>query len=133
MADDPDAAVDAAVMEVAQTWGVRTDRVEPVMDQYGVELVLQAKAQVESEMRNGFAVQSPFGYMISLLRKGVIQAQAVADQAAPDEDWLYDRYHRVRWVKQMGGGTAGLGSCGCCSGGGPYAGKSPLEKVKASV
>ena len=55
-------------------------------------------------MANGYAVQKPFGYMVSLLRKGVIQAAAVSDvKGQTDADVLYARYHR------------GKKYCSCCN------------------
>ena len=105
---DVETEVDAAIMEVAVCWGIRTDTVAPIVDEYGVELVRAALAQVQDEMAHGYAVQKPFGYMVSLLRKGVIQAGAVMDVAGQaNADVLYERYHRGRAL-------TGKGPCFCC-------------------
>ena len=105
---DIEAEIDAAIMEVAVAWGIRTDTVAPIVDEYGVALVRAALVQVQDEMAHGYAVQKPFGYMVSLLRKGVIQAEAVKDTKGQAEaDRLYERYHRGRAL-------AGKGPCFCC-------------------
>ena len=93
---DADLEVDAAIMEIAQAWGIRTDRVAPIVDEYGIALSRAAFLQVQEEMTNGFAVQKPFGYMVSLLRKGVIQAQAVSSKADPHLDWCRQRYENAQ-------------------------------------
>ena|SRR3990167_3356156 len=104
MAYDVEIEVDAAIMEVAVAWGIRTDTVAPIVDEYGVALVRAALVQVQDEMANGYAVQKPFGYMVSLLRKGVIQAEAVRDvKGQAGADVLYERYHRGREF------------CSCCN------------------
>ena len=101
---DVEVEVEAAIMEVAVAWGIRTDTVAPIVDEYGAALVRAALAQVQDEMANGYAVQKPFGYMVSLLRKGVIQAAAVSDvKGQADADVLYERYHR------------GKKYCPCCN------------------
>ncbi|HAM40019.1 MAG TPA: hypothetical protein DCP69_01435 [Candidatus Omnitrophica bacterium] len=106
---DIEAEVDAAIMEVAQAWGIRTDTVAPIVDEYGVPLVRAALSQVQDEMANGYAVQKPFGYMVSLLRKGVIQAAAVVDvKGQAEASALYERYHRGRAL-------SGKGPCVCCT------------------
>ena len=105
---DVEVEVEAAIMEVAVAWGIRTDTVAPIVDEYGAALVRAALAQVQDEMANGYAVQKPFGYMVSLLRKGVIQAAAVSDvKGQADADVLYERYHRGRAL-------SGKGPCVCC-------------------
>lgn len=76
---DVEAEVDAAIMEIAQAFGTRTDKVAPIVDEYGCELALTALGTVQGEMRNGYRPSSPFGYMISLLRKGAIVVQ-ISDQ-----------------------------------------------------
>ena len=106
---DVEVEVDAAIMEVAVCWGIRTDTVAPIVDEYGVGLVRAALAQVQDEMDHGYAVQKPFGYMVSLLRKGVIQATAVSDvKGNAEAGALYERYHRGRAL-------AGKGPCFCCT------------------
>lgn len=107
---DVETEVNATTMEVATTWGIRTDTVASIVDEYGTELVRAALAQVQDEMANGYAVQKPFGYMVSLLRKGVIQAAVAIDaRGQADAFWFYERYHRGRAL-------LGKGSCSCCSG-----------------
>ena len=106
---DIEAEVDAAIMEIAMAFGIRTDTVAPIVDEYGVALVRAALAQVQDEMTHGYAVQKPFGYMVSLLRKGVIQAGAAVDvKGQKNAGWLYERYHRGR-------ARAGKGPCFCCT------------------
>ena len=106
---DVEAEVDAAIMEVAVAWGIRTDTITPIVDEYGVALVRAALAQVQDEMAHGYAVQKPFGYMVSLLRKGVIQAEAIRDTKGQAEAaFLYERYHRGRAL-------SGKGPCFCCA------------------
>ena len=106
---DVETEIDAAIMEVAVCWGIRTDTVAPIVDEYGVGLVRAALAQVQDEMAHGYAVQKPFGYMVSLLRKGVIQAAAVVDvKGQANADALYERYHRGRAL-------SGKGPCFCCT------------------
>jgi len=94
---DVDVEVDAAIMQIAQAFGVRTDKVAPIVDQYGVDSSLSALKTVQAEMASGYSPQVPFGYMISLLRKGVIQAEAARQQAPdPHSDWLRQRYEKAQ-------------------------------------
>ena len=110
MAADPDSAVRATEIKVATAWGVRTDRVGQTIDEFGVQLVEAAFDQVTEEMGAGFAPQSPFGYMVSLLRRGVIQAQTVYDVTVNTETGrLFQRYHDGRRL-------LGKEGCFCCAG-----------------
>lgn len=130
MTRDTKAQIDDVVLEVATGWRLRTDDVAVIVDKYGVELTRAAYHQVQDEITGGYAIQKPIGYMISLLKKGVIVPEAEPDTKAQGHaDFLYERYHRGRWLSQLEG-AAGPGSCFCCPGGGPYAGKaSPRRSV----
>ena len=133
MSYDIDVEVEAAILEIATAFGVRTDTVASTVDQYGVDLAMQAMKQVQDEMQHGYAVQKPFGYMISLLRKGVIQAQVATEVSTEFAAgfWQrgadYERYHRGKWLMQHDG-IAGPGSCSCCLDGGSFAGKEAPKR-----
>lgn len=92
---DVEIEVDAAIFEIAQAWGIRTDKVAPIVDEYGVDLSRAALKTVQAEMADGYKPSSPMGYMISLLRKGVIQAE----QRVPTPEYvdrLRDRYESAQ-------------------------------------
>lgn len=95
MSTDIDVRVDAAIMEIAQAFGTRTDKVAPIVDEYGCDLSLAALSTVQAEMRDGYKPSAPFGYMISLLRKGVIQAQAIAEPLDESIETQRKRIHQV--------------------------------------
>ena len=106
---DNDAEVDATVMRIGQAFGIHLDRVSPIVDRYGVALSESALEMAQAEMARGFTPQSPFGYMVSLLSKGLVQAQSQVKQAGQaDADALYERYHRGRAL-------SGKGPCFCCT------------------
>ena len=106
---DSDIAVDATIMKIAQAFGIHLDRVAPIVDRYGTALCEAALDMAQSEMARGFTPQSPFGYMVSLLSKGLVQAQSQVQQAGKaDADVLYERYHRGRAL-------SGKGPCFCCT------------------
>jgi len=106
---DNDAEVDATVMRIGQAVGIHLDRVSPIVDRYGVMLSEAALDMAQAEMARGFTPQSPFGYMVSLLSKGLVQAQSQVKQAGKaDGDALYERYHRGRAL-------SGKGPCFCCT------------------
>ena len=99
-----DIEVDATIMRIAQAFGIHLDRVAPIVDRYGVGLSEAALEMAQAEMARGFTPQSPFGYMVSLLSKGLVQAQSQVGQAGKAEaDALYERYHR------------GKKYCSCCN------------------
>ena len=94
---DVDAEVEAAIFRIAQAFGVRTDKVAPIVDQYGIDYSLAALKVVESEMQSGYSPGSPLGYLISLLRKGVIQVQAKrSNEPDPEVERLRQRYERAQ-------------------------------------
>ena len=106
---DNDAEVDATIMRIGQAFGIHLDRVAPIVDRYGTTLCEAALEMAQSEMARGFTPQSPFGYMVSLLSKGLVQAQSQVQQAGKaDADALYERYHRARAL-------SGKGPCFCCT------------------
>ena len=106
---DSDIEVDAAIMKIAQAFGIHTDRVSPIVDRYGVTLSEAALDMAQAEMARGFTPQQPFGYMVSLLSKGLVQAQTQVEQAgSANADALYERYHRGRAL-------SGKGPCFCCT------------------
>ena len=106
---DNDAEVDAAIMRIGQAFGIHLDRVAPIVDRYGVALCDAALEMAQAEMARGFTPQQPFGYMVSLLSKGLVQAQAQIGQAGTAEaSALYERYHRGRAL-------TGKGPCFCCT------------------
>jgi len=92
MVYDVETAIEATALKVGQAFGIRLDKVNPILDEYGVDLVLAALKTVEGEIADGYRPSSPFGYMISLLRKGVIQAQAI-QVVDPAVKALHARYH----------------------------------------
>jgi len=106
---DNDAEVDATVMRIGQAFGIHLDRVSPIVDRYGVMLSEAALDMAQAEMARGFTPQSPFGYMVSLLSKGLVQVQNQIQQAGKaNADALYERYHRGRAL-------SGKGPCFCCT------------------
>ena len=106
--EDNDVEVDATIMRIGQAFGIHLDRVSPIVDRYGVTLSEAALDMAQAEMERGFTPQSPFGYMVSLLSKGLVQAQSQVKQAGKaDVDALYERYHRGRAI-------SGKGPCFCC-------------------
>ena len=91
-------------MRIGQAFGIHLDRVAPIVDRYGAALCEQALEMAQAEMARGFTPQQPFGYMVSLLSKGLVQVQAQIGQAGQaDADVLYARYHR------------GKKYCSCCN------------------
>ena len=106
---DSDLDVEATIMTIAQAFGIHTDRVAPIVDRYGTQLSEAALEMAQAEMARGFTPQSPFSYMVSLLSKGLVQAQAQVQQAGKaDADRLYERYHRGRALSVKG-------PCICCT------------------
>jgi len=105
---DNDVEVDATIMRIGQAFGIHLDRVTPIVDRYGVTLSEAALEMAQAEMERGFMPQQPFGYMVSLLSKGLVQAQAQVNQSgqAVAGDY-YERYHRGRAL-------TGKGPCFCC-------------------
>ena len=96
-------------MRIGQAFGIHLDRVAPIVDRYGAVLCEQALEMAQAEMARGFTPQQPFGYMVSLLSKGLVQAQTQVEQAGQaDADVLYERYHRGR-------APSGKGPCFCCT------------------
>lgn len=106
---DSDIEVDATIMRIGQAFGIHLDRVAPIVDRYGTTLCEAALEMAQTEMARGFTPQSPFGYMVSLLSKGLVQAQAQVQQVGKaNADSLYERYHRGRVL-------SGKGPCFCCT------------------
>ena len=106
---DSDIEVDATIMRIAQAFGIHLDRVAPIVDRYGAALCEAALEMAQAEMARGFTPQQPFGYMVSLLSKGLVQAQNQVQRASEaNADSLYDRYHRGRAL-------TGKGPCFCCT------------------
>ena len=95
MVYDVETAVEVTALKVGQAFGIRLDKVNPIMDEFGVELVEAAFKTVQGEIAGGYRPSSPFGYMISLLRKGVIQAQVI-QETNPAVDFLHERYHNAQ-------------------------------------
>jgi len=106
---DADIEVDATIMKIAQAFGIHLDRVAPIVDRYGVTLSEAALEMAQAEMARGFTPQQPFGYMVSLLSKGLVQAQAQVDEkAGAIAGDYFERYHRGRAL-------TGKGPCFCCT------------------
>lgn len=90
-----DAQVEATAFKVAQSFGVRTDTTLRIVDEYGSEATLRALEYTQNAVKGGQSFASPMAFMTSLLRKGIIQAEMVAESAEPDPgvDFLHQRYH----------------------------------------
>lgn len=90
---EQDTDVEAAAFRIAQRFGVRTDTTVRIVDEYGTELSMRALQYVEEAMANGQSFASPVAFLTSVLRKGIIQAEVVAETADPSADWAHRRYH----------------------------------------
>ena len=94
-------AVEESIWLVASRFGVHPDAVSKAVDQFGPAACIRALDKVQEAQARGSRIVSPFGFMVSLLRAGTIQAELAHEQVEAKavgghSNWLRERYERAQ-------------------------------------
>ena len=97
----PEQEAEEAISQLASRFGEHPNKVSRLVDQFGAAVCVRALDKVQEAQARGKRLDSPFGYMVSLLRSGSIQAElaretAEAQAAGIHPSWLQQRYERAQ-------------------------------------
>ncbi len=93
--------IEEAIWLIASRFGENPDKAARFVDQFGAPACIRALDKVQELEARGKRLDSPFGYMVSLLRGGTVQTE-LAREAAEERtvgirtDWLRERYERAQ-------------------------------------